>query len=58
MATKALRIRGDGRTADDGAYFGGRMRPENLAAEPYRRSAVTTAVDKWPEVAPENWTGS
>jgi hypothetical protein len=33
-ATKALGIGGDGRTAEiDGAYFGGHVRPENLAAE-------------------------
>jgi transposase-like protein len=33
-ATKALRIGGDGRTAEiDGAYFGGHIRPENLAAD-------------------------
>jgi hypothetical protein len=33
-ATKALRIGGDGRTAEiDGAYFGGHVRPENLMAE-------------------------
>jgi len=33
-ATKALRIGGDGRTAEvDGAYFGGHLRPENLAAD-------------------------
>jgi hypothetical protein len=33
-ATKALRIGGEGRTAEiDGAYFGGHIRPENLAAE-------------------------
>jgi len=31
---KGLRIGGDGRTAEvDGAYFGGHLRPENLAAE-------------------------
>jgi hypothetical protein len=31
---KALRIGGEGRTAEiDGAYFGGRIRPENLAAD-------------------------
>src|SRR3984957_8026576 len=33
-ATRALRIGGEGRTAEiDGAYFGGHIRPENLAAE-------------------------
>src|SRR4051812_38498277 len=33
-ATRALRIGGDGRVAEiDGAYFGGHIRPENLAAE-------------------------
>src|SRR4051812_12328408 len=33
-ATKALRIGGEGRTAEiDGAYFGGHLRPENLAAD-------------------------
>jgi transposase-like protein len=33
-ATKAPRIGGEGRTAEiDGAYFGGHVRPENLAAE-------------------------
>jgi len=33
-ATTALRIGGDGRTAEiDGAYFGGHIRPENLAAD-------------------------
>jgi transposase-like protein len=33
-ATKALRIGGDGRTAEvDGAYFGGHPRPENLAVD-------------------------
>ena len=33
-ATKALRIGGEGRTAEiDGAYFGGHVRPENLATE-------------------------
>jgi transposase-like protein len=34
FSTKALRIGGEGRTAEiDGAYFGGHIRPENLAAE-------------------------
>ena len=33
-STKALRIGGQGRTAEiDGAYFGGHVRPENLAAD-------------------------
>jgi hypothetical protein len=33
-STKALRVGGEGRTAEiDGAYFGGHIRPENLAAE-------------------------
>ena len=33
-STKALRIGGEGRTAEiDGAYFGGHLRPENLAAD-------------------------
>src|SRR6201996_4811210 len=33
-ATKALRIGGEGRTAEiDGAYFGGHIRPENLAVD-------------------------
>src|SRR4051794_41272213 len=33
-ATKALRIGGDGRTAEiDGAWFGGHVRPEKLAAD-------------------------
>jgi transposase-like protein len=33
-STKAMRIGGDGRTAEvDGAYFGGYLRPENLAAD-------------------------
>jgi hypothetical protein len=33
-ATKALRIGGEGRTAEiDGAYFGGNIRPENLAVD-------------------------
>src|ERR1700709_2248249 len=33
-STKALRAGGEGRTAEiDGAYFGGHIRPENLAAE-------------------------
>jgi hypothetical protein len=33
-STKALRIGGDGRTAEvDGGYFGGHLRPENLAAD-------------------------
>ena len=33
-ATKALRIGGDGRTAEiDGAYFGGHLRPDNLAVD-------------------------
>ena len=33
-ATRAVRIGGEGRTAEiDGAYFGGHIRPENLAAE-------------------------
>jgi len=33
-STKALRIGGEGRTAEvDGAYFGGHVRPENLAAD-------------------------
>lgn len=37
-ATKALRIGGDGRTAEiDGAYFGGHVRPENLAADRFDR---------------------
>jgi hypothetical protein len=37
-ATKALRIGGDGRTAEvDGAYFGDHLRPENLAVNPIDR---------------------
>ena len=33
-ATRAVRIGGEGRTAEiDGAYFGGHIRPENLAAD-------------------------
>src|ERR1700734_3107691 len=33
-ATKALRVGGEGRTAEiDGAYFGGHVRPENLTAD-------------------------
>jgi len=33
-ASRALRIGGEGRTAEiDGAYFGGHIRPENLAAD-------------------------
>jgi hypothetical protein len=33
-ATKALRIGGEGRTAEiDGAYFGGHIRPEYLAVD-------------------------
>ena len=33
-STKALRIGGEGRTAEiDGACFGGHVRPENLAAD-------------------------
>jgi hypothetical protein len=33
-ATKALRIGGEGRTAEiDGAYFGGHIRPQNLAVD-------------------------
>src|SRR4051795_37145 len=39
-ATKALRIGGDGRTAEiDGAWFGGHVRPQNLAID--RRLAET-----------------
>ncbi|MEA2733252.1 MAG: hypothetical protein QOF70_7727 [Acetobacteraceae bacterium] len=37
-ATKALRIGGDGRTAEvDGAYFGDHLRPENPAVNPIDR---------------------
>src|SRR6476661_7541572 len=37
-ATKALRIGGEGRTTEiDGAYFGGHVRPENLAADRFDR---------------------
>src|ERR1700730_15651584 len=33
-STKALRVGGEGREAEiDGAYFGGHIRPENLAAD-------------------------
>jgi transposase-like protein len=41
-STKALRIGGEGRTAEiDGAYFGGHIRPENLAGDRIdRRLAV------------------
>ena len=46
-ATKALRIGGDGRTAEiDGAYFGGHIRPENLAADPIDRRLAGNQTSK------------
>ena len=46
-ATKALRIGGEGRTAEtDGAYFGGHVRPENLAAERIDRRLAENQSDK------------
>jgi hypothetical protein len=52
-ATKALRIGGDGRTAEvDGAYFGGHLRPENLAADRIdRRLAVNRSGQRQVVVA-------
>jgi hypothetical protein len=51
--TKALRIGGDGRTAEvDGAYFGGHLRPENLAADRIdRRLAVNQSGQRQVVVA-------
>src|SRR3954452_11074967 len=46
-ATRALRIGGDGRVAEiDGAYFGGHIRPENLAAERIDRRLAENRSDK------------
>jgi len=46
-AAKALRIGGEGRTAEiDGAYFGGHVRPENLAAERIDRRLAENQSDK------------
>ena len=43
-STKAMRIGGDGRTAEvDGAYFGGHLRPENLAADRIDRRLARTS---------------
>src|SRR3954467_1599234 len=43
-ATRALRIGGDGRVGEiDGAYFGGHIRPENLAAERIDRRLAETS---------------
>jgi hypothetical protein len=46
-ATKAMRIGGEGRVAEiDGAYFGGHVRPENLAAERLDRRLAEHRSDK------------
>ena len=43
-STKAVGIGGEGRTAEiDGAYFGGHIRPENLAIDRIKRSLVAVA---------------
>ena len=45
--TKALRIGGDGKVAEiDGAYFGGHVRPANLAAERVDRRLAENQSDK------------
>jgi hypothetical protein len=46
-SSKALRIGGEGRTAEiDGAYFGGHIRPENLAAERIDRQLAENQLGK------------
>jgi ISXO2-like transposase domain len=46
-ATKAVRIGGEGRVAEvDGAYFGGHVRPENLATERVDRRLAEHRSDK------------
>jgi transposase-like protein len=46
-STKGLRIGGEGRTAEiDGAYFGGYVRPENLALERIDRRLAENQSDK------------
>jgi transposase-like protein len=46
-SVKALRIGGEGREAEiDGAYFGGHIRPENLAAERIDRRLAENRSDK------------
>src|SRR4051794_41964428 len=46
-ATRALRIGGDGRVGGiDGAYFGGHIRPENLAAGGVDRRPAETPSGK------------
>src|SRR4051812_49924341 len=46
-AMKALRIGGEGREAEiDGAYFGGHIRPENLAVERIDRRLAENQSDK------------
>src|SRR6195952_1534342 len=46
-STKALRIGGEGRTAEiDGAYFGGHIRPEKLAADRIDRRLVENQSGK------------
>jgi transposase-like protein len=44
-SAKALRIGGEGREAEiDGAYFGGHIRPENLAADRHRSAACREPI--------------
>jgi hypothetical protein len=46
-SVQALRIGGDGQVAEiDGAYFGGRVRPENLAADRADRRLAENPSDK------------
>ena len=46
-STKGSRIGGEGRTAEiDGAYFGGHVRPENLAVDRIDRRLVENQSDK------------
>jgi hypothetical protein len=46
-ASKALRMGGEGRVAEvEGAYFGGHVRPENLAAERIDRRLAEHRSDK------------
>jgi len=46
-STKVLRVGGEGRTAEiDGAYFGGHVRPENLAADRIDRRLAENQSDR------------
>jgi hypothetical protein len=57
--TKALRIGGEGRAAEiDGAYFGGHIRPKNLAADRTdRRLTENRSANRKVVVAMREWGG-